>query len=82
MDHIGDRFSGIAALTSTLEKIGVEGVDPIFGTGIRISVVVVMTWAMIFLFNKQDRLRSVERKDVLFSYLVFKESCQRRARSD
>lgn len=58
-----------AALTSTLGKIGVEGVDPIFGTGIRITVVVVMTWAMIFLFNKKDKVGSVARKDVLFIIL-------------
>ena len=58
-----------AALTSTLGKIGVSGVDPVLGTAIRTVVVLVMTWAMVFLMRKQHQVVEVERKDVLFIIL-------------
>ena len=58
-----------AAMTSTLGKIGVSGVDPILGTAIRTIVVLAMTWAMVYLLKRQHEVVEVGRKDVFFIIL-------------
>ena len=46
--------SVLAALTSILAKIGIEGVNSNLATAIRTMVVVVMAWSMVFLTKSQD----------------------------
>ena len=58
-----------AALTSILGKVGMEGVDSTLGTAIRTVVVLVMSWAMIYVTKKQDKMKGIGRKDALFIVL-------------
>ena len=48
-----------AALTSILGKMGMEGIDSNLGTAIRTFVVLIMSWVMVFVSRKQDRLRGM-----------------------
>lgn len=43
-----------AALTSILAKLGIDGVNSNLATAIRIVVVVVMAWGMVFLTHAQN----------------------------
>lgn len=58
-----------AALTSILAKIGIDGVNSNLATAIRTVVVVVMSWAMVFLTNNQHGLWDISRKSWLFLIL-------------
>jgi len=58
-----------AALTSVLAKIGIDGVPSHLGTAIRTGVVLVLSWAMVFLTNTQGSLGSISRKSWLFLIL-------------
>jgi transporter family protein len=58
-----------AALTSILGKIGIEGVDSNLGTAIRTVVVLAMSWTMVLVMRKQDKVRGIRRKDALFIVL-------------
>jgi transporter family protein len=58
-----------AALTSILGKVGMEGVDSNLGTAIRTVVVLIMSWAMIYVMKKQDKMKGIGRKDMLFIIL-------------
>ena len=58
-----------AALTSILEKIGIEGVNSNLATAIRTMVVVVMSWGMVFLTNAQGGISSISQKSWLFLVL-------------
>ncbi len=40
-----------AALTSILAKVGIEGVDSNLATALRTSVVLLMSWGMVYLTN-------------------------------
>ena len=55
-----------AALTSILAKIGIEGVDSNLATAIRTIVVVVISWAMVFLTNVQSGITNIGKKSWLF----------------
>lgn len=59
----------LAALTSILAKIGIEGVNSNLATAIRTVIVVLMAWGMVFLTNAQDGIFSIERKSWLFLIL-------------
>ena len=58
-----------AALTSILGKMGMEGIDSNLGTAIRTFVVLIMSWVMVFVSRKQDRLRGIGGKDMMFIIL-------------
>ena len=58
-----------AALTSTLAKIGIEGVNSNLATAIRTMVVAVMAWGMVFLAGVQRGLGEISRKSWLFLVL-------------
>ena len=58
-----------AALTSILAKIGITGVDSNLATAIRTSVVVFMSWGMVFLTNAQHGLSGISRKSWIFLIL-------------
>lgn len=60
-------FSAVfAALTSILAKIGVMGVESNLATAVRTGVVLVMAWLIVFLKNKQYRMRELDRKEAVF----------------
>lgn len=55
-----------ASLTSILGKIGISGVPSNLGTAIRTIVVLIMAWVMVFVTKKQDELKKIDRKSMLF----------------
>lgn len=55
-----------AALTSILGKIGIDGVSSDLGTAIRTAVVLVMAWMMIPVTGKADKLRGLDKRELLF----------------
>ena len=55
-----------AALTSILAKIGIDGVESNLGTAIRTTVVLVMTWGIVFMKGKRPQLRRLDRRELGF----------------
>ena len=55
-----------ASLTSILGKIGISGVDSNLGTAIRTIVVLIMAWVMVFVTKKQDELKKIDGKSMVF----------------
>lgn len=58
-----------AALTSILAKIGIDGVNSNLATAVRTVVVVVMSWAMVFITNTQGGLSEISKRSWLFLVL-------------
>lgn len=58
-----------AALTSILSKIGIEGVNSNLATAIRTFVVLVMSWAMVFLTNAQGGIGEISKRSWVFLIL-------------
>ena len=58
-----------AALTSILAKIGIEGVNSNLATAIRTSVVLLMSWGMVFLTQAQGGLSVISQKSWIFLIL-------------
>jgi len=61
--------SVFAALTSILAKIGIEGVNSNLATAIRTSVVLLLSWGMVFLTNAQSGVTSISQKSWIFLIL-------------
>jgi transporter family protein len=61
--------SVFAALTSILAKIGIENVSSNLATAVRTSVVLAMSWGMVFLTNSQNGLGRISRRSWLFLIL-------------
>ena len=59
-----------AALTSILAKVGIEGVDSNLATALRTSVVLLMSWGMVFLTNAQGGISQISTKSWLFLILA------------
>ncbi len=59
----------LAALTSILAKIGIDGVNSNLATAIRTVVVVVMAWVMVFITNAQGGISEISKKSWLFLIL-------------
>ena len=55
-----------ASLTSILGKIGISGVDSNLGTAIRTIIVLIMAWVMVFVTKKQDELKKIDGKSMVF----------------
>ena len=55
-----------ASLTAILGKVGISGVESNLGTAIRTGVVLVMSWAMVFITGKKDALRAVPGRELGF----------------
>ena len=55
-----------ASLTAILGKIGISGVASNLGTAIRTVVVLIMAWIMVFVTKKQDELKKIDRKSMVF----------------
>ena len=58
-----------AALTSILAKIGIDGVNSNLATAIRTGVVLLMSWAMVFLTNTLGGITEISRKSWIFLIL-------------
>ena len=58
-----------AALTSILGKVGIEGVNSTLATAIRTTVVLAMSWGMVFLTNVHSGMLSISRRSWLFLIL-------------
>ena len=58
-----------AAITSILAKIGIDGVNSNLATAVRTVVVVVMSWAMVFITNTQGGLTEISKRSWLFLIL-------------
>lgn len=58
-----------AGITAILAKIGVKKIDSNLATAIRTVVVLVLSWAMVFLVGSQTGLRSISAKTILFLVL-------------
>ena len=59
----------IAALTSILAKVGIEGVDSNLATAIRTAVVLALAWGMVFLTGAQKGIQGIGPKSWLFLIL-------------
>lgn len=55
-----------ASLTAILGKLGISGVESNLGTAIRTGVVLVMSWMMVLVQGKWDRVREVARDELGF----------------
>lgn len=58
-----------ASLTAILGKIGIEGADSNLGTAIRTTVVLVMSWMMVFVMGKTSEVKEIEKKELGFIML-------------
>ena len=61
--------SVFAALTSSLAKVGIDGVNSNLATAIRTAVVLVMSWGMVFLTHTQSGIGAIGKKSWLFLIL-------------
>lgn len=55
-----------ASMTAILGKIGISGIESNLGTAIRTTVVLAMSWVMVFVTGKQSDMRKIERKELGF----------------
>lgn len=58
-----------AALTSILAKVGIEGVNSNLATAIRTTVVLIMSWGMVFLTNTQKGIVQISQRSWIFLVL-------------
>ena len=58
-----------AGLTSILAKCGIHKTDSTVATAIRTIVVLIFSWAMVFLVGSQNQLGSIGGKTLLFLVL-------------
>lgn len=55
-----------ASLTSILGKIGIENVESNLGTAIRTVVVLFMSWLIVFITGKQDKIKKIPKRELIF----------------
>ena len=53
-------------LTAILGKIGISGVESNLGTAIRTFVVLVMSWVMVLVTGKKDKVKEVPKNELIF----------------
>ena len=58
-----------AALTSILAKIGIDGVDSNLATAIRTTVVLLMSWMLVFITNTFGTVTEISKKSWIFLIL-------------
>jgi transporter family protein len=58
-----------AALTSILAKIGIENVNSNLATAIRTIVVLIISWAIVFITGKHSEIVNIGHKKLLFLIL-------------
>lgn len=63
-------FSAVfASLTSILAKLGIENVESNLGTAIRTIIVLIMSWIIVFITNKQHEVKNIDKKSLVFIIL-------------
>lgn len=55
-----------ASLTAILGKIGISDIESNLGTAIRTGVVLVMSWIMVFVTGKQNKIKVISKKELGF----------------
>lgn len=55
-----------ASLTAILGKIGISDVESNLGTAIRTGVVLAMSWIMVFVTGKQNKIKGISKKELGF----------------
>lgn len=55
-----------ASLTSIFGKIGITGVESNLGTALRTGVVLTMAWLVVFLKGKQQLVKEIQGKELLY----------------
>lgn len=55
-----------ASFTAILGKIGISDVESNLGTAIRTGVVLVMSWIMVFVTGKQNKIKVISKKELGF----------------
>lgn len=58
-----------AAATAILGKIGITHIPSNLGTAIRTTVVLVMAWMMVFVTGKQNEVKKIEKRELIFIVL-------------
>ena len=58
-----------AALTSILAKIGIENINSNLATAIRTVIVLIMSWAIVFMTGKHNDIVIIGHKNLLFLIL-------------
>ncbi|MDR2467976.1 MAG: EamA family transporter [Spirochaetaceae bacterium] len=58
-----------AALTSILAKVGIQNINSNLATAIRTIVVLIMSWAMVFITGKYKDIINISHKNLLFLIL-------------
>lgn len=58
-----------AAATAILAKVGITHIESNLGTAIRTCVVLVMAWGIVFMRGKQNQLKSLNHRELLFIIL-------------
>ena len=56
----------LVGMTSILGKVGMADIDSNLGTAIRTAVVLAMSWIMVFVSRKQEKIRGIGRRDMMF----------------
>ncbi len=63
-------FSALfASLTTILAKVGIDGVSSNLATAVRTTVVLAMSWMMVFITNEQGGIADIDRKSWVFLIL-------------
>mgnify|MGYP002706468234 CR=1 FL=1 len=55
-----------ASLTTILGKIGIINIESNLGTAIRTSVVLIMSWVVVFVTHSEMNMKSIPKKEYLF----------------
>lgn len=55
-----------ASLTTILGKIGITNIESNLGSAMRTSVVLVMSWVIVFVFKKQHTIKDIPKKELGF----------------
>ncbi len=58
-----------AALTAILAKIGIKNIDSNLATAIRTSVILLITWGIVFIQGTQSGISSINRTSFIFLVL-------------
>jgi bacterial/archaeal transporter family protein len=58
-----------AALTAILVKVGVKGIDSNLATAIRTTVVLVLTWGIVFVMGSTAQIKSISKFNIWFLVL-------------
>ena len=61
--------AAFAALTSIFAKVGIEGVNSNLATALRTGVVLLMSWAMVFITNASGGIMDISKKSWIFLIL-------------